>query len=233
MNSMTRRLVRTELESYLHDVAVWGVAVFFFFVLFFVFMGTVVVQSAGTLSGTLFDLFLLSLGVSSALLAAKVSQRNALEKRPRLFSQLPVSTRQVTFSSWCVRLLWLSIPTVAFSVFLARIADMSFGTFAMVTLATYLGGTTLVATISVGMSINHLPSPVSSWARRGAIACAVIVVVIWFFGNLFVLPSPRPPAVPGFMEEVLPVLIGLLMISGIGLVILDVWLRDRLDDYLG
>ena len=188
---MISRLVRTELESYLHDLVVWGGTVFFLLVLFLSFMGTVVARSGDPLSDYLSGLFLLSVGLSSVLLAVKVSGRNAIEKRTRLFSQLPVSTREVSFASWCVRLLWLSIPTLAFTVFFARAANMPFATFALVTLATYLGGTTLVAAISVAMSIRHLPSPMSAWANGVYIACAIVAVV-----HLVPREPARAPSVP-------------------------------------
>jgi hypothetical protein len=228
---MISRLVRTELESYLHDLVVWGGTVFLLLVLFFSFMGTVVARSGDALSDNLFDLFLLSVGLSSVLLAVKLSQRNALEKRTRLFSQLPVSTRDVSFASWCVRLLCLSIPVLACTVFLARAANMPFVTFALVTLATYLGGTTLVAAISVAMSIRPLAFPMSAWAKGVYIACAIVAVVIWIIGNLFVLPWPA--AIGSLAGAGLPGLTGCLMVSSLGLVVLDVWLRDRADDYLG
>ena len=226
---MISRLVRIELESCLHDLVVWGGTVFFLFVLFFSFMGTVVARSGDPdgVSGV----FLLSVVLSSVLLAVKVSQRSALEKRTRLFSQLPVSTREVSFASWCVRLLWLSIPTFAFTLFLARNANMPFATFALVTLATYLGGTTLVAAISVARSIPRLPSPMSAWAKGVYIACAILAVVVWIIGNLLVFPPLA--AVWSLAGAGLPALIGCLMISSVGLVVVDVWFRDRLDDYLG
>lgn len=230
---MISRLVRTELESYLHDLVGWGGTVFLLLVLFLSFMGTVVARSGDTLSDNLSGLFLLSVGLSSVLLAVKVSGRNAVEKRIRLFSQLPVSTREVSFASWCVRLLWLLIPTLAFSVFFARAANMPFATFALVTLATYLGGTTLVAAISVAMSIRPLAFPMSAWAKGVYIACVIVAVVIWILWNLWVLP-PFPTAAIGRLAGAgLPGLIGCLMVSSVGLVVLDVWLRDRADDYLG
>jgi hypothetical protein len=228
---MISRLVRTELESYLHDLVVWGGTVFFLLVLILSFMGTVVVRSGDHLSGDLSNLFLLSMGLSSVLLAVKVSQRNAIEKRTRLFSQLPVSTREVSLAGWCVRLLWLSITTLACTISLAP-ANMPFATFALVTLATYLGGTTLVAAISVAMNIRHLPPPMSAWANGVYIACASVSVVIWFLGNLLVLP-PSPGAIGILAGVGLPGLTGCLVVSGVGLVVLDVWLRERADDYLG
>ena len=229
---MISKLVRTELESYLHDLVVWGGPVFFLLVLFLAFMGTVVARSGDPLSD-LSGLFLLPVGLSSMLLAVKVSRRNVLEKRTRLFSQLPVSTREVSLASWCVRLLWLLIPTLAFSVFFARAANMPFATFALVTLATYLGGTTLVAATSVAMSIRHLPSLMSAWAKGVYIACAIGAVVIWFLGNLLLLPPSPPAAIGSFAGAGLPFLTGCLMVSSVGLVVLDVWLRDRAEDYLG
>ena len=119
---MISKLVRTELESYLHDLVVWGGTVFFLLVLFLSFIGTVVVARSGDpSSGYPGELFLLAAGLSFVLLAIKVSGRNAIEKRTRLFAQLPVSTREVSVASWCVRLLCLSVPTLAFTVFVARL----------------------------------------------------------------------------------------------------------------
>ena len=229
MRGRLSRLVLTELESYLYDLVVWGGTVFLLLVLFFSFMGTVLARSGGALS-EVFGPLLLSVGLSSVLLAIKVSQRNAIEKRTRLSSQLPVTTREVSAASWCVRLLCLSIPTLAFTVFLAGATEMRFATFALVTLATYLGGTTLVAAISVAMSIRHLPAPLSAWAKGVYIACAIFAVVVWFIGNLLVFP--RPPVIESLTRVGLPGLTFYLMVSGVGLVVVDIWLRDRLDDYL-
>jgi hypothetical protein len=230
---MISRLVRTELESYFHDVVVWGGTVFFVLVLFLFLTGILDARSGDSLSDSLSGPFLLSVGLSSVLVAIKVSRRNALEKRTRLFSQLPVSTREVSVASWCVRLLCLSIPVLACTVFLARGANMPFATFALITLATYLGGTTVVAAISVATSMRHLPSPMSAWAERIYIACAIGAVVIWFMQNLLVFPRFPFTAIGGHAGEALPGLTGCLMVSGVGLVVLDVWLRDRADDYLG
>lgn len=116
-------------------------------------------------------------------------------------------------------------------VFLARAANMPFALFALVTLAAYLGGTTLVAAISVAMSIRPLAFPMSAWAKGVYIACVIVAVVIWILWNLWVFP---PTAAVGRLGGVgLPGLTGCLMVSGVGLVVLDVWLRDRADDYLG
>ncbi len=215
----------------LHDLVVWGGTAFFLVLLFLSFTGMVVVRSGDSSSDYLSGPILLSLALSSVLLAVKVSGRNAVEKRTRLFAQLPVSAREVSIATWCVRLLCLWIPTLAFTVFLARAADMPSATFALVTLATYLGGTTLIATISVAMSVRHLPSPPSTWANGVYIACAIVAIVIWFLGNLLVLPPS--PATPIASFSNLPGLTGCLVVSSAGLVVLDVWLRERVDDYLG
>jgi hypothetical protein len=226
------RLVLIELESYLHDLVVWGGTVLFFLVLLLSFMWTVVARSGDRSSADRSGMFLLLVGLFTVLLAVKVSRRNALEKRTRLFSQLPVSTREVSFASWCVRLLYLSIPTLVCTVFLARAANMPFATLALVALATYLGGTTLIAAISVAMSISHLPSPMSEWAKGVYIACAIVAVAIPIIRNLFVFPW-LPEAIGSLAGAGLPGLTACLMVSGVGLVVIDVWLRDRLDNYLG
>src|SRR5688572_5330219 len=129
---MISRLVRTELESYVYDVLVWGGTIFFVLVLVLSFMGLVNARSAESLSDYLSGLFLLPVVLSSVLVAVKVSQRNALEKRTRLFSQLPVSTREVSVASWWVRLLYLLIPTLACTVFLARDADLPLATLPLI-----------------------------------------------------------------------------------------------------
>jgi hypothetical protein len=108
---------------------------------------------------------------------------------------------------------------------------MPFATFALATLAIYLGGTTLVGAISVAMSIPHLPPPMSAWAKSVYIGCAIVAVVIWFVGNLLVFPPLA--AIRSGAGADLPGLTGCLMVSSVGLVVLDVWLRDRADDYLG
>jgi hypothetical protein len=85
------------------------------------------------------------------------------------------------------------------------------------------------------MSIRHLPSLMSAWAKGVYIACAIVAFVIWFIGNLLVLPSGAgPPAAIGSPAGAgLTGLTGCLMVSGVGLVVVDIWLRDRLDNYLG
>jgi hypothetical protein len=227
---MIKRLVRTELESYLHDFIVWGGPAFFALVLFLSITGTMIVQSRSASSPGLSGVFLLSVGLSSMLLAAKVSQRNLLERRTRLFAQLPVSTREVSIASWCVRLSCLSIPAIAGNVFLARALNLPFATFVLATLATYLGVTTLIAAISVAMSIRHLPPPIPARADRVYIALLIVAFLIWFIGNVMVLP----PAQSAETESLgLSGLTGWLTLSGIGLVVVDIWLRERLDDYLG
>ena len=227
---MIKRLVRIELESYLHDLVVWGGPVCFVLILFLSFTGAGLVRSRDASSPGLSGLILLAVGLPSMLLAGRVWQRNALEKRTRLFAQLPVSTREVSIASWCVRLLWLSMPALACNIFFARAFDLPFATFALGTLATYLGVTTLVAAISVAMSIRHLPSPIPAWANRVYIALPIVAFGIWFIGNLMVLPPSRS----GPTESIgLPGLTGWLLVSGVGLVVIDVWLRERLDDYLG
>jgi hypothetical protein len=229
MTGMISHLIRTELESYLHDLVVWGGTVFFVLVVLLSFMASTVVQPKG--AAGLSGLVLLSVGLSSMPLAAKLSQRNALEKRTRLFSQLPVSTREVSIASWCVLLLCLWIPTVACTIFLARVLNLPFATFALATLATYLAATTVVAVISVAMSIRHLPPPIPAWANRIYIAFAIAAFGIWFIGNLLVLPRAGSPAVSESFD--LPGVIGYLTVSSVGLVVFDVWLRERMDDYLG
>ena len=234
MSRRLSRLVVTEFESYLHDLVVWGGTVFFLLVLFLSFMGTVVVtRPDGPSSGYLPELFLLAAGLSSVPVAIKVSNRKAIEKRIRLFSQLPVSTREVSYASWCVRLLCLSIPTLALTLFLGRLVNMPFATFSLFTLALYLGGTTLVAAISVAMSISRLPSPIPAWAKSVYIACACVAVVIWFIGNVLVFPSLRTAVIGRLADAGLLAQTGGLLVSSVGLVVLDVWLRDRADSYLG
>jgi hypothetical protein len=237
---MIRQLVRIELESYFHDVVVWGGRVFPVLVLFFSFMEALGSDALAGLSFSdiLSRVFVLSVGLSSVLVAIKVSRRNAVEKRTRLFSQLPVSTREVSVASWYVRLLCLSVPVLACTIVLARATDMPFAVFPLVTLATYLGATTLVAAISVAMSIPHLPSPMSSWAKGIYALCAVIAFLVWLIGNLLVSPygARRGGVNPAFgnLEGMgLAGLTGWLMVSSVGLVVLDIWLRDRADDYLG
>jgi hypothetical protein len=232
MISTFSRLIRTELESYLHDVVLWGGTVFFVLLLFFSFIGTTVVMPPANHSSARLGQFLLAVGLSSVLVAVKVSSRNAIEKRNRLFSQLPVSTREVSFASWCLRLLYLLVPSIAFTLFIARVANMQFGKFALVALATYLGGLTLVAAISVAMNVRHLPPPIAALARGAYITCAIVAVGIWFLGNLLVTPPSGSDAIGGLADVGLPGLTGLLTVSSVGLVVLDVWLRDHADNYL-
>jgi hypothetical protein len=130
-------------------------------------------------------------------------------------------------------LLWLSIPALACGVFLARAANTPFATSVLVTLAIYLAGATLVAAISVAMGIRHLSSPMSARASAVYIACASLAVVMWIIANLFVLPWRPSAAVGSLAAAGLPGLIGCLVVSGVCLVAVDIWLRDRADDYLG
>ena len=228
---MIGRLVRTELQSCLHDAIVWGGTIFVVLLLFLSFIRMVVVRSAAPLADGWTGLLLASLGLASVVLGVTASRRNAREKRTRLFAELPVSTRDVSVASWCVRLLWLSIPTLAYAVFLARATSMPPATFALVAVTTYLGATTLVAAISVAMTIPHLPSSMSAWAKSIYVVCGLVVVVFWITGNLFAW-SPSLP-IGSLADAGLPGLTACLLVSGVGLVAVDVWLREGADDYLG
>jgi hypothetical protein len=228
--AMISRLVRIELESYLHDLVVRGGTVFFFLVLFFSFMVAVVARSGDSLSGHLSRAFLLSVALSSMVVAVQVSRRSAIEKRTRLYAQLPVSPRELSVASWCVRLLCLWIPVLASAVFLARANNMPFARFALITLALYLGGTTLLAVVSVAMNIRHLSPRMSEWANGVYVACAIAAVAIWFIANTVVLPPAHAAA--GLVGLSLSGLTGLFLLSAVGLVVIDVWLRERADDYL-
>jgi hypothetical protein len=224
---MIKQLVRIELESYFPEVVAWSGTVFLVIVLFFSF-------NRDSLSDDEAGLFVLAVGLSSVLAAIKVSRRNAVQKRTRLFSQLPVSTREVSVAGWYVRLLCLSVSVLAFSVVLARATDMTFGDFALATLATYLGATTLVAAISVAMSIPHLRSPIATWAKGVYALCAIIAVLIWTIWNLSVSATRGDANTTGnFNGMGLAGLSGWLMVFSVGLVVLDIWLRDRADEYLG
>jgi hypothetical protein len=80
------------------------------------------------------------------------------------------------------------------------------------------------------MNIHHLSPRMSAWANRVYIACAIAAVALWFIANTVVFPpSSAATAAVGFS---LRGLTGLLLLSGVGLVVLDVWLRARADDYL-
>ena len=83
------------------------------------------------------------------------------------------------------------------------------------------------------MSIPHLPSPLSAWARGIFFSCVFLAVAIWFLGNLFVLPPVRNSGIWSLVDVGLAGLTFYLMVSAVGVVVIDIWLRDRLDDYLG
>ena len=231
---MISRLVRTELESYLHDLVVWGGTVFLLLVLILSFLGTVVVQIGGPLIGRPARPVP---AVGGSVLGAARGQ-GVLAKRRREEDPAFLATARVDAGSVVRELVRpLVVPPDTHPrvhVFLARAANMPFATFALITLATYLGGTTLVAAISVAMSIRPLAFPMPAWAKGVYIACAIVAVVIWIFlWNLLVLPSIPPAAIGRLADAGLPGLIGCLMVSSVGLLVLDVWLRDRADDYLG
>jgi hypothetical protein len=52
-------------------------------------------------------------------------------------------------------------------------------------------------------------------------------------GNMLVFPRFPFTAIGSLARAGLPGLTGCLMVSSVGLVVVDVWLRDRADDYLG
>jgi hypothetical protein len=145
---------------------------------------------------------------------------------------LPVSTREVSVASWWVRLLCLLVPTLACTVFLARAANLPLVTLPLISLATFLGGTTLVGTISVAMNIPHLPPRLSAWARGVFFSCVIVALAIWFLANLLVLPPVRHSAIWSLADVGLSGLTFYLMVSATGVVVVDIWLRNRLDDYL-
>ena len=128
--------------------------------------------------------------------------------------------------------MYLLVPSLAFTLFIARVANMQFGKFALVAFAAYLGGTTLVAAISVAMNVRHLSHPIAALAKGVYITSAIVAVGIWVLANLLVLPPSGSDAIGGLADVGLPGVISFLTVSSVGLVVLDVWLRDRADNYL-
>jgi len=235
---MISRLVRMQLRSRLHELVLSGGTMLVLLVLFVYVMWTLAVRLAPASDGRV-DLLVLSAGVSSVLLAVAVFRRHAREKRTRLLAELPVSTLQVSVASWYVRLLGLWIPVLAYAVVLARVADLRFATLVSVVLATYLGATTLVAAMSVALTIPHLPLRLSAWVRGIYLAAVLVAVVIWVVWSAFVfVPAAEVVEVAGMGARGVagvgaPGLVASLLVSAVGLVLLDVWLRGRADDYLG
>ena len=157
--------------------------------------------------------------------------RQTREKRIRLFSQLPVSNLQVSVASWCFRFLCLSIPTGAWMLFLI-LEDTSIAHYLQVvraTIAFFLAVVTLVAAISVKMSLFNLP--ISRFRKFLYLYLAVFAVLL---SIAWMQPGVFDEVVQAFTGHgnMLPVSLFLLL-SSTASVSLDIWLRNRSDNYLG
>jgi hypothetical protein len=232
---MISRLVRTEIESHIHDLVLWGGAALALLLLFVAAMGQFVARTPEPGQGDMIGTFVLSLFVTSLFLGVRVFRRQVREKRIRLYSQLPVSTLEIFAASWCFRLLCVLIPASAWMGFIALTRDLSFSSFALKAIVFYLTITTLMAAISVAMSISDLPSGMAFCVRWVYTLAGIAVLTVWLMWG-FVMGRPglteRIFQALGVPAGWLPLVLS-LVVSSAGLIVADIWLRSRADNYLG
>ena len=198
----------------------------------------------GAFTGLTFVLFFLavdqsglslSAGTTVSILVSVVAGgvffvRSRQEKRIRALSQLPTTALQVGVSGWCVTLLGLSVPCLCWLLFASLpgsrwgLTSGSDGGAAILAqllrsmAVFYCGAVCVVAAVSISVNLTSRP-PLGArhlkwvWAVGAAIGAFV-------FAN-----SPEARGLLLSAQVLIPL--------GSGLVIADLWLDNRADNYLG
>jgi hypothetical protein len=229
---MIRKLVRTEIESSYRDLVLFFLSIFAaLFLIFFFFALEPASDDAPDPIDVFRTIFMLAALFSSLVTGVRVFVRQSREKRIRLFSQLPVSNHEVSVASWCFILLCIGIPTSAWMIYLL-FEDSSTAHYLQVaraTIAFFLTIVTLIASISVVMSIFKLPVFRNrKWIYSILTVSLVVLISTWVHHNDW---DAVLNAIVG-RGEMLPVIL-FLAFSSAGLVLGDIWLRNRSDNYLG
>ncbi len=228
---MISQLVRTEIRGSSGDLIFFAAVFAVFFIVFFTLALEPASDDPDDPIDVLRTIFMVSTFFASVFTGIRMFVRQTREKRIRLFSQLPVSNYQVSVASWCFRLLCVCIPTCAWMLFLVLEVSSTahYLQVARVTVAFFLSVVTLLAAIAIKMSVFNLPiSGYRKWLYLAIAIFVVVLVIAW-------VP-------PGVSDEVSRSITGhgsmlpinlFLLLSSTGLVSLDIWLRNRSDNYLG
>ncbi len=228
---MISQRVRTHIRGSSGDLIFFAAVFAVVFIVFFTLALEPASDDPDDPIDVLRTIFMLSAFFASVCTGIRMFVRQTREKRIRLFSQLPVSNLQVSVASWYFRFLCLSIPTGAWMLFLI-LEDNSIAHYLQVvraTIAFFLAVVTLVAAISVKMSLFNLP--ISRFRKFLYLYLAVFAVLL---SIAWMQPGVFDEVVQAFTGHgnMLPVNLFLLL-SSTALVSLDIWLRNRSDNYLG
>ncbi len=215
---MIGQLVRTEIKA---NRALLSISTGIAFVLFFL-----AVDASGLSIGAGTTVSI----VVSILVPGLFLVRGKQEKRIRALSQLPTTPLQVGIAGWCFTLLSLCVPCLIWLLFASLpgsqwglMTDTDSGRVVLGALPRsiaefYFGAVSVVASVSISVTVMSRP-PSRARFLKWLWALAVAVGVFTFANSL------------GARDLLLsaPVLIPL----GSGLVIADIWLHNRADNYLG
>jgi hypothetical protein len=215
---MIMQLFRTEIRS---DLAVFGS---------FALLGAAPWVAQVALLGAPMSVFVLLVG-TTAFVAGGVAvyTRHREQRRTRLLTQLPVTSLQVSVARWCATLTRLAVPFAVIAVFLA-VAPPPGATLPQVLrafLALYFAATFVVAAIALvetarALGRVHFRVAIVAW-------CIVMLATIVQTG-VFVSREGMFRLADGEVDW--RVLLPSVLAAGPALVLIDIWLRQRAENYL-
>ena len=215
---MISQLVRTEFESNLAGIGHAALLVIATSLVFF----TLMLDPDGDDLEAFLALSLTLAGV----MGARVYLRYSRQKHARIYAQLPVTSRQVCLAVWCFTLTCLLVPTFFWVMFLLLHEDYAISHLLPAVVSFYVGVTALIATISIATNVANLPGTrYWKWIYTIAFMVFAFALVATEFGTLIF-----------FLEEGTAdwaVIVPLLLLTSTGLVMADIWLHKRADNYLG
>ena len=217
---MISQIVRTEFQSNLAGIGPTALLVIAASLVFFTLMSDP--------DGDDLELFLVLSLVVSWVMGARIYLRYSRQKHARIYAQLPVTHRQVCIAVWGFTLAGLLVPTFFWLLFLLLHRAYSVSHLLPAVVSFYLGVTALIATIAIATNNVNLSGPRTlfwKWIYTIAFLVFSLVLVASEFGTLIF-----------FLEEGTAdwaVIVPVLLLTSVGLVMADIWLHQRADNYLG
>ena len=174
------------------------------------------------------EMFLVLSLMLSGVMGARIYLRYSRQKHARIYAQLPVTQHQVCMAVWCFTLACLLVPTFFWLLFLLLHEDYSISHLLPAVVSFYLGVTAAIAAISIATNIANLSGSRARYWKW--------IYTMAFMIFAFALVGTELGTLVFFLEEGTAdwaVIVPVLLLTSVGLVMADIWLHQRADNYLG